>query len=230
MRLFAQDAAERLYAHDAWCFERYGRPVKRVQGGLALRFGPGSPVNQVVGLGPFDPGELARFFEGDRFDVRTLPFDGGEGAAMLAEAGYRPDGTQSVLFREATPLESEFEVREVSPAVWAEAAGREVPDFADVFRAQAGVEGFRGFHAFDGGEWAGWGALTVSPHADVLHGGFTLPTFRGRGVQRALLAARVSAVGEGWVTTMASPGSPSHRNAERMGFRVAATETRWRRP
>jgi ribosomal protein S18 acetylase RimI-like enzyme len=52
----------------------------------------------------------------------------------------------------------------------------------------------------------------------------TRPAFRGRGVHRALLAARLrraAALGAATVVMAVEPNSASLRNLERHGFRVA---------
>ncbi len=54
----------------------------------------------------------------------------------------------------------------------------------------------------------------------------TRPAFRGRGVQTALLHARLAAaLGAGCDLAMVhtAPGSASQRNVERLGFRLAYT-------
>ncbi len=61
----------------------------------------------------------------------------------------------------------------------------------------------------------------------VLAGGGTLPEFRGRGGQTALLRRRVSdasSSGCDLVVSQATPGSTSQRNMERIGFHPAYTE------
>jgi GNAT superfamily N-acetyltransferase len=58
-------------------------------------------------------------------------------------------------------------------------------------------------------------------------GAATLPEFRGRGVQSALLAARLAMArdaGCDLAVTFTLPGTTSSRNAERAGFRVAYTK------
>jgi GNAT superfamily N-acetyltransferase len=63
-------------------------------------------------------------------------------------------------------------------------------------------------------------------------GAGTLPEFRNRGVQRALLLARIAqAAREGCDLAMVAtaPGSGSQRNVERQGFRVVYTRTKFLR-
>jgi hypothetical protein len=62
-------------------------------------------------------------------------------------------------------------------------------------------------------------------------GAATIPGARNRGAQRALLDARMRhAFHAGCDLAMmcAAPGSASQRNAERLGFRIAYTRTKWR--
>jgi GNAT superfamily N-acetyltransferase len=66
----------------------------------------------------------------------------------------------------------------------------------------------------------------------LLAGASTVPEGRGLGAQALLLAARlVEARRRGCELAMmvTAPGSTSQRNAERRGFRVAYTRTKWRR-
>ena len=65
----------------------------------------------------------------------------------------------------------------------------------------------------------------------LLAGAATIPRWRGRGGQRALLEARLRfAVEQGadLAIMAAAPGSSSQRNAERQGFRIAYTRIKWR--
>ena len=64
----------------------------------------------------------------------------------------------------------------------------------------------------------------------LLAGASTVPEGRRQGAQRALLEARLqTAVDAGCDLAMmvAAPGSASQRNAERQGFRIAYTRTKW---
>ena len=61
----------------------------------------------------------------------------------------------------------------------------------------------------------------------------TLPAFRGRGVQSALLRARLAAAkaaGCALAVVMARPANTSARNTERAGFRLAFTKATFARP
>jgi GNAT superfamily N-acetyltransferase len=71
------------------------------------------------------------------------------------------------------------------------------------------------------GEPAGVGLLHVRRHSGLLRGGLVAPAFRGRGVQRALIAARAAAAAElgcTLVASMAKVDSTSARNLAQMGL------------
>jgi ribosomal protein S18 acetylase RimI-like enzyme len=92
---------------------------------------------------------------------------------------------------------------------------------AQVIRDMSGVPGYRGFLARLGGALAGAASLRLHAGIAQLTGATTLPAHRRRGVQTALLRARLGfAAKEGCdlavVTTQ--PGSVSQQNAMRQGF------------
>lgn len=73
--------------------------------------------------------------------------------------------------------------------------------------------------------------LTVSDGIAYLAMAATLPDFRGRGCQRALIGARLAAAaaaGCELVVATAEFGSTSQRNLERAGVRIAYTKAVWR--
>ncbi len=76
------------------------------------------------------------------------------------------------------------------------------------------------------GAAAGGGSLAIHDGIATCFGDATLPEFRGRGVQSALLRHRLARGAEAGCDLAASgaaPGSGSQRNMERLGFRVAYT-------
>jgi GNAT superfamily N-acetyltransferase len=115
-----------------------------------------------------------------------------------------------------------------------EAAGLEGA-VADAWRAlePAYAEGAHDhrFVAEEGGQVIGTGALHVRAGVGWLRAGTVLPSHRGRGIQRALIAARVVTarrLGADVVAGSANPGGPSAANLARLGFRVAARRARYR--
>jgi GNAT superfamily N-acetyltransferase len=82
------------------------------------------------------------------------------------------------------------------------------------------------------GKVAGGGTLAIRNGVAGLFGASTLPTFRKRGVQTALLHARLSrAIGAGCdlAACFARPGSTSQRNIGRRGFVVLYTRVKFER-
>jgi ribosomal protein S18 acetylase RimI-like enzyme len=83
------------------------------------------------------------------------------------------------------------------------------------------VDGFRGYVARIGGAIAGGGALRIDGDIAQFSGAGTLPAFRRRGVQTALLRARLAdaaAAGCAVGVVVTQPGSKSQQNVEREGF------------
>jgi GNAT superfamily N-acetyltransferase len=77
------------------------------------------------------------------------------------------------------------------------------------------------------------GSAELHPNVATLFGLSTLPAFRRRGVQAALIAARLErarAAGISLATIGSEPGISTERNAMRLGFRVAYTKVVLRKP
>jgi GNAT superfamily N-acetyltransferase len=84
----------------------------------------------------------------------------------------------------------------------------------------------------DDGRVIATAAMSISDGVALLAGASTIPAARHRGAQFALLAHRLAyaaAHGCDLAMMVALPGSGSQRNAERNGFRIAYTRTKWRR-
>jgi MOSC domain-containing protein YiiM/GNAT superfamily N-acetyltransferase len=92
----------------------------------------------------------------------------------------------------------------------------------DVYRRMAATRRRRLFIAEINGEPVGNGSLHISAKTGWLRGALVSPQARGRGIQRALIAARIRAALEAGcdlVGASAEPGEVSARNLERMGLR-----------
>jgi GNAT superfamily N-acetyltransferase len=86
--------------------------------------------------------------------------------------------------------------------------------------------GFRRYVARWDGQLAGVGSLRVDAGIAQLCGAATLPAFRRRGVQTALLARRLDDArrqGCDLATVTTAPGSKSQENAQRQGFALLYT-------
>jgi MOSC domain-containing protein YiiM/ribosomal protein S18 acetylase RimI-like enzyme len=88
------------------------------------------------------------------------------------------------------------------------------------------------FLAEEGGQAVGAGSVTVRRGVAFLRSGGVVPGARGRGIQRALIAARVAHAVDVEEATLlsvdAEPGSVSARNLEAIGFERVGTVKAWR--
>jgi GNAT superfamily N-acetyltransferase len=94
--------------------------------------------------------------------------------------------------------------------------------------AMARVAGFSAWMARVDQQPAGGASMVIHDGLALFCGDGTLPSFRHRGVQTALIRARLAhalAAGCRLAVTCTQPGSGSQRNAERQGFRVAYART-----
>ncbi|MEO5820754.1 MAG: GNAT family N-acetyltransferase [Vicinamibacteraceae bacterium] len=89
------------------------------------------------------------------------------------------------------------------------------------FEITTSVDGFRGYLARVEGAIAGGAALRIDGTVAQFCGAGTLPVFRRRGVQTALLRARLADAAAAGCTigvVVTQPGSKSQQNAQREGF------------
>lgn len=227
-----------------------------VAGACAMYDGPESPMTQTFRLGIHQPitAEELDAIEKFYFDLDTAvhhevsPLADASAFALLNERNYRPVEFTSVLYR---PLEETVAlagrsnervcVRMVEPyerELWAQTAAEgwsEASEFAglipDLMRIVAARAGALSFLAELDGRAVAAGAMFIHDGVAVLAGASTIPSARRQGAQLALLDARLRhASGSGCDLAMmcAAPGSSSQRNAERQGFRIAYTRTKWR--
>jgi GNAT superfamily N-acetyltransferase len=226
-----------------------------VDGAWAMFDGVGSPITQTFGFGLFAPAAastldaLEAFLDARGAEVHheVAPLADPAHLGLLAARGYHPVELSTVLCRPIADVAAG--VPAAAPAArpardderdaWAELSARgwgatpEMEEFMRGFaRVTARAEGATCFVAEIDGVPVATAALAVHGGVALLAGASTLPAWRGRGAQGALLAARLAhAAGRGCDLAMmgALPGSTSQLNAERAGLRVAYTRTKWRR-
>lgn len=224
-------------------------------GAYAMFDGAESPLTQTFGLGLFEEAtdHTLETFE-TFFKVRgapvfheTSPLAGSALIELLNKRGYQPIEYTSVLYREIgesfAPPPDNLHVRIVDPntegQLWADTAARgwapEQPDLMDFIRELGTVNAAREnplcFLAEIDGAPGAAGGMTIHDGVALFAGASTVPEMRRRGLQYALLAARMRhALAAGCDLAMmgAAPGSASQRNAERHGFRIAYTRVKWR--
>ena len=228
-----------------------------VAGAYAMFDGIESPITQTFGLGVFDPitdrelDALEAFFKKRNAPVfhEVSPLAGLPLVNLLGNRGYRPIELTSVMFQpldaenfSSSSFGTEVKTRVIEKGeeedVWARTAadgwateGEGLADFMFNFgRISARARGGYPFLAELGGKPISAGMLFIFDGVALLGGASTVPEGRRQGGQSALLAARLRFAKERGCTLAmmcALPGSGSQRNAEKNGFRIAYTRTKW---
>jgi GNAT superfamily N-acetyltransferase len=229
--------------------------VTEAGGGIAAFAGVHSPITQAIGVGLGEPvshadlDRLEEFFRsrGAAVALEICPLVDLSLYQTLAKRGYQLAEVSNVLVRDLnSSTAGEFEGK--SPEVKVRPIASHEGDLWTLTVAQGFAEHFPvtqsmldvmigffhrenacSFLAFVGGEVAGGGAVAAHEGVGGLFGASTLPAFRRRGVQTALLAARLAWAREHQCdvgVSITQPGSISQRNIERFGFRVAYTRTK----
>ncbi len=225
----------------------------QIAGGVATFTGIDSPITQAIGIGldglvfEEELDRLEDFFKsrGAPCAIEICPFVEISLVESLSRRGYRVAEFSNVLARELTLVERftpaaphlALRAAKVSESkLWTQTVAEGFAEHFPVTPAILNVmEGF--FYRPDaccflaqiGDEVAGGGAVSFHRGVAVLFGASTLSRFRRRGVQTALLGARLAwAVGRGCDVAMsiAQPGSISQRNIERCGFCVMYTRAK----
>lgn len=223
-------------------------------GGATVVFdGADSPMTQTFGLGITEPATEAMLdaieaFFRDRQAAthhEVSPLAGVATTALLVARGYQPIEMSSVLVRDLADVEERTHETLVARtlahgerAAWVDssvAGWSEDPAIEQMMRGFASVAvenpALVNFAVEREGAFVATGSLGILDDVAVLAGASTLRAARGQGAQSLLFSARlVEARRRGCTVAMmaAEPGSTSQRNAERNGFRVAYTRTKWR--
>jgi GNAT superfamily N-acetyltransferase len=235
-------------------FPEAGAQWIEVAGAYAMLDGPGSPLSQTFGLGVFQPitsedlDRLEQFFQTKGAEVfhEVCPLADPSVFELIKQRGYQPVEFSNVLYRPiSTDLRlhatrnEHIKVRVVEKdeaELWAQTSFEgwsEFPEYADFFRDLAKVFAHSkgpSFLAELEGKPIATGALTIHGDVALLAGASTIPDARRQGAQLALLEDRLRYAAQRGCTVammVALPGSGSQRNAERHGFRIAYTRTKW---
>lgn len=225
-------------------------------GGVAAFAEPGAPFNKVVGLGfagvptdaDLDALERAYAEHGSPTPVELSTLADPRIAELLGARGYRATAFEDVLGTELgtapVAVPAGIEVRPARPdelGAWVdvlvegfahpdgegvpspEEFPRDVVERAERDFAEAGVTPYV---ALLDGDLAGGGSLRITEGVAQLTGAATAPGHRRRGVQGALLAARLRdavRAGADIAVVTTAPGSLSQRNVQRRGFHLLYT-------
>ena len=222
-------------------------------GTYAMFDGPNSPCTQTFGLGLFEPvapkrmQQIEAFYRERNAPVfhEVSPMVDPTLLNLLCERGYSPVELSSTMYqplagrmpldggavtaRVIGPEEHDTWTR-VATEGWAEFT--EVADMLhDLMQVTAARTRGQSFLAELDGEPVAAGGLFVHEAVALLAGSSTIPRFRRRGAQKALLEARLryaEQMGADIAVINTAPGSASQRNSERQGFRIAYTRMKWK--
>jgi GNAT superfamily N-acetyltransferase len=221
-----------------------------VAGGVGFFGGPNYPANQIVGLGLYGEvtavqlDEVEEFFRsrGVPSTVVLSPLADESVRKLLGERGYAIGEFNTVLIRRVDPKEpftlpTGVIIECVTPETatpWMSAIAKgfetELVVAESVFGGFAALPGAMAFLARIEDKVVGGCGGRAIPEARIaaFFGTSTMPEYRGRGVQTALIAKRLHEAGLAgceYAVVSTHPGSGSQRNMERRGFRVAYTKT-----
>lgn len=229
-----------------------GALAEPIAGGYAVFTGIGSPLTQAIGLGMHGPvieAELDRleaFFElrSSPTRVELCPMADTTLIDLLSARGYRLREFSNMLVRPLrarsahAPAESSVQVRQCTVSeddLWARTVATGFAD--ELVASEENLLVLKSLFrrpdstcmlAWMDGRPVGGGALAAHEGVAALYGASTLPSFRRRGVQKALILSLLSvAVDSGCdvAYTLTGPGSISQRNVERQHFHVAYTRS-----
>jgi GNAT superfamily N-acetyltransferase len=234
-----------------------GAAVESIAGGFAVYCGANSPITQAVGLGLSGPvneeefDKLESFYKSRQEPVRveTCPLADASLIEQFGKHGYRVTEFSNVMVRSIRRNDSANNVPAFAPGIAIERAGGEqidlwtltvaqgfsenapVPqELFEVMKIFAQTPGAECYLARVDGKVAGGGTLAVRDGIAGLFGASTLPEFRKRGVQTALLRARLARAAEAGceiAACLALPGSVSQRNLTRRGFLTLYTRVKF---
>lgn len=222
----------------------------------------GRKLNHAVAIGmgaPVTPDDLVTIEElyephGLATELDLCPHADPGAFELLASRGYRVDAFSNVFGRSLTdadlaaPASIGIEIRRVDATLAERFVTHCVAGFSvqahrrpaslleTLARVALGRDDTTLYLALIAGEIAGSAGLALldTAYGPVAHLyiASTQPTYRGRGVQAALLAARLAdarRAGLDLASVSARPANTSARNAERAGFRLAFTKPTFRK-
>ncbi|MBA2728760.1 MAG: GNAT family N-acetyltransferase, partial [Parachlamydiaceae bacterium] len=227
-----------------------------VKGTYAMYDGVDSPLTQTFGLGLFEDithsqlDEIEAFYHKHNAPImhEVSPLTDPAHIQILHNRGYRPIEMTTVMYlplikdvlsittksQEINTRILKVEERDLWAHTSAEGWSTEMPGLSDfMFQfGQIAVNSVdaRPFLAELDGKAIATGMLYIDNDIALLAGASTIPEGRNRGAQNGLLEARLDyAAHQGCTLAMmaASPGSQSQKNAEKKGFRIAYTRTKW---
>jgi len=204
----------------------YGGEVAQFGTVQAVAAGAGLPVSMASGFGRALHGldQVEAFYLARGLPSRLVVYSHFTDWAALAGRGYRLTQLLHVHARPLTGLPDlqAMTVRPSAPAEFAALTSRAFGPGSEAIMARTARRPVTWFLAAElAGEPVAAGAMSVFGDVAWLFSTATLPAFRGRGAQAALLAARLHRArqeGAGLAAVLTTPGSASERNVQRAGF------------
>jgi len=229
--------------------------VEGIAGGYAVFCGPGNPVTQAVGLGlcgsvsadEFSRLEAFYFSRGEPVRVETCPLADPSLFEHYKERHYYTTEFSNVMVRivdsyARPPAPPEIEIRlagleelELWALTVAQGFAENYPvtqEVISVMKMFAASKDTECYLARIDGRVAGGATLSIRGRIAGLFGASTLPDYRNRGVQTALLHWRLRRAAEAGcelAMSLAQPGSHSQRNITRLGFQTLYTRVKFER-
>ena len=162
-------------------------------------------------------------------DVFVMPY----GRSFVPEPPVLPDGIAIELLDKSDPsmVRAFAEANERGFALEGESVSSSVVELTVKGLLVPTNESF--LARSSSGDIVGVAGSESSDGLTVLYGATVVPSWRGRGIQRALMLARLAAGmrrGSDLACVMTSAGNPTARNALRLGFSMAYTRVALRRP
>jgi GNAT superfamily N-acetyltransferase len=215
---------------------------------VLVALGPGRYVNRLCGLGTAevdvaDAGAIEDFFAqyGVAPCIEVTPWASASLLQLLRDRGYTPSAFRNVYVRAARPVDDAglpgpaITIEPVTPdnldrwltvmAAGVSAGSGPARATSDEYcRARFSMPAGRNFIASIDGVPAGCGSVETADGIAWLGGMATVPAYRERGVQSALIRHRVglaAAEGVDLVASSAVPDGGSARNLARHGFQLA---------
>jgi GNAT superfamily N-acetyltransferase len=238
--------------HAEWCHKnqpQVGAAAEPIAGGHMIFAGLGSPIGRAVGIGFAAPVTTADMDQLEDFyfsrkapsQVDYCPLTDPSLLELCRQRGYTIAELNQVLFRkldraERFPTRNGFTIRRSRPeealafsSIVRRAFfpnGGEPEAFDDMLLPMFSFPGSLALVAEIEGQLVATGAgLLIAEHGIVgLYGAGTLKQHRGRGLQTAMLEARLQTAAQAgceFAVIVTQGGTTSQRNAERLGFRVA---------
>ncbi|KTC89934.1 GNAT family N-acetyltransferase [Fluoribacter dumoffii] len=228
--------------------------ILEINGGAACFSGFDSYLSQVVGWGfATDPKNflpeierIEHFYKNlhhNRVDIELCPFVGNELTVFLSQRGYCISELNNVSILDLKsyhPVECSEEaltirmIQAEERRKWAQivALGFDAPEAEDQFFRYAQSKGVAAYAVYD--NEAIIAGATIAMHGNFCDLGVTstLPGYRGKGLQKKLLNARLNhakQAGLSWATVTTEPGSISDCNVQKIGFHCAYTRIKMTR-